>query len=212
MTQPTKTEDMTMAVHIAIVDVDTLVRNWWVLLIRGILGVGFGLITFFAPGVSLAALVLLFAAYALTDGIFAIVSAVRRRDAAGAPWWLFLLEGVAGITAGAMTFSWPGLTAVVLLYLIAAWALVTGAFEIAAAIRLRRTIDDGWLLVLSGIASVALGVLLVVFPGPGALALVLWIGAAALLSGMMMIALSLRLRSWGKTHPTHGRHTAPAPA
>jgi uncharacterized membrane protein HdeD (DUF308 family) len=137
---------------------------------------------------------------------------IRRHDRPGLPWWLFLLEGIAGIAAGILALLWPGLTALVLLYMIAAWALVTGAFEIAAAIRLRRVIDDEWLLVLAGIASVALGVVLLLFPGPGALALVLWIGAGAFVSGLMMIALSLRLRSWGRTHPTHRQHPAPAPA
>jgi uncharacterized membrane protein HdeD (DUF308 family) len=200
-----------MRVQVAIVDINTLARNWWLVLIRGILGVAFGLITFFAPGISLAALVLLFAAYAFTDGVFAMISAMRRTKGSE-PWWLLLLEGIAGVAAGVMTLLWPGITAILLLYLIAAWALVTGAFEIAAAIRLRKVIDDEWLLALSGIASIALGVLLMIFPGPGALVLVLWIGAAAFVSGIMMIALSLRLRSWGRTHPSHGQHAAPAPA
>ena len=102
-----------------------------------------------------------------------------------------------------MTLIWPGITALALLYLIAAWALVTGTFEIAAAIRLRKVITGEWLLVLSGIASIALGVALVIFPGPGALVLVLWIGAYALVSGALLIALSFRLRSWDRSHSPH---------
>lgn len=200
-----------MRAAMAFVDVDTLTRNWWMFLIRGLMGIAFGVITFLNPAISLAALVLLFGAYAFADGIFAIVSAIRRRTGSE-PWWLVCLEGIAGIAAGVLTLLWPGVTAVVLLYLIAAWALVTGAFEIAAAIRLRKIITDEWLLVLSGILSIGLGVLLALFPGPGALALVIWIGAAAFVSGVMFVVLGFRLRSWGRTHPSHGQHAAPMPA
>jgi uncharacterized membrane protein HdeD (DUF308 family) len=200
-----------MRAAVGIVDIDTLTRNWWAFLIRGIMGIVFGVVTFFQPGISLAALVLLFGAYAFVDGIFAIMSAIRRRTGSE-PWWLLSLEGIAGIAAGVMTLLWPGLTAIVLLYVIAAWALVTGAFEIAAAVRLRKIINHEWLLVLSGAASIALGVLLMLLPGPGALALVLWIGAGALVSGIMFVVLSLRLRSWGRTHPSHPHHAAPMPA
>jgi uncharacterized membrane protein HdeD (DUF308 family) len=200
-----------MRAAIPVVDVDALARNWWVFLIRGLLGIAFGVITFFEPAISLAALVLLFGAYAFVDGVFAVVSAVRRHTGA-TPWWLLLLEGVAGIAAGVMALVWPGLTALALLWVIAAWALVTGAFEIAAAIRLRRVITGEWLLVLSGLASIAVGVLLMAFPGPGVLVVVLWIGAGAFVSGIMMAALSIRLRSWGRTHPTHPHAAAPMPA
>jgi len=200
-----------MRLAVAVVDIDTLTRNWWVFLVRGLMGIAFGLVTFFFPGISLAALVLVFGAYSFVDGIFAIVSAIRRR-AGAEPWWLLLLEGIAGIAAGVMTLLWPGVTAIVLLYVIAAWALITGAIEIAAAIRLRKVINDEWLLVLSGVASIGLGVLLMLFPGPGALALVIWIGAAAFVSGIMLVVLSLRLRSWGRTHPSHPQHAAPMPA
>jgi uncharacterized membrane protein HdeD (DUF308 family) len=154
----------------------------------------FGLVTFFAPGISLAALVLVFGAYAFADGVLAIISAIRR-ERPGDRWWLLLLEGIAGIGAGIVTLLWPGITALVLLYVIAAWALVTGVLEIAAAIRLRKAIKGEWLLILSGILSVALGVLLVLFPGPGALALVIWIGAYAFVFGALLLALGLRLRS-----------------
>jgi uncharacterized membrane protein HdeD (DUF308 family) len=200
-----------MRTAVPVIDVDTLTQNWWAFLVRGIMGIIFGVITFFEPGISLAALVLLFGAYAFVDGIFAIVSAIRRRTGSE-PWWLLLLEGIAGIGAGVVTLLWPGLTAIALLYVIAAWALVTGAFEIAAAIRLRKIIDHEWLLVLSGVASIALGVLLMLFPGPGALTLVIWIGAGALVSGVMFVILGLRLRSWGRTHPSHPHHAAPMPA
>jgi uncharacterized membrane protein HdeD (DUF308 family) len=189
--------------RIAIVDVDTLVRNWWVFLLRGLAGILFGLITFFAPGISLAVLVLFFGAYAFADGILALVSAFRRRGA-GDRWWMLLLEGLAGVVIGVVTLLWPGITAFALLYLIGAWALVTGVFEVVAAIRLRRVITGEWLLVLSGIASVVLGLLLVLFPRAGALAVVLWIGAYALVFGALLVALAIRLRSWGRSRTPPG--------
>src|SRR5262249_17224658 len=132
---------------VAAVNVDTLARNWTAVLLRGVMGIVFGLITFFAPGVTLAALVLLWGAYAFVDGVLAIVSAIRRRGGSQ-HWWLLLLEGIAGVVVGVMTFAWPGITALVLLYMIAAWALVTGVFEIAEAIRLRKAITGEWLLAL----------------------------------------------------------------
>jgi uncharacterized membrane protein HdeD (DUF308 family) len=106
---------------------------------------------------------------------------------------------LAGVGAGVITLLWPGITALALLYVIAAWALVTGGLEIAAAIRLRKVMTGEWLLVLAAIASIALGILLVLFPGSGALALVLWIGAYAFVSGVLFIALGFRLRSWAKS-------------
>ena len=193
----------TASIAIAVVDIETLARNWWVVLLRGLAAIAFGIITFVAPGISLAALVLLFGAYAFADGVLALVSAFQRRRSEA----MLFLQGIAGIAAGVLTVLWPGVTAFVLLCLIAAWALVTGGFEIAAAIRLRKAIDDEWLLILSGLASVALGVLLVLFPGPGALALVLWVGAYALVTGVLLVALSLRLRSL-----RHGRRVEPAAA
>jgi uncharacterized membrane protein HdeD (DUF308 family) len=185
---------------IPVVDVDSLARNWWVVFLRGLAGIIFGLITFFEPGISLAALVLLFGAYALVDGVLSIATAVRRRGADR--WWLLLVEGIAGVLAGLVTFFWPAITAIVLLYLIAAWALVTGVLEIAAAIRLRKAITGEWLLALSGVASVILGVLLMIAPGPGALAVVIWIGAYAFVFGALLIGLSFRLRSL-RTRPRH---------
>lgn len=181
-------------VSLAVVDVDSLASNWWVVLLRGVAGVIFGLATVFAPGISLAVLVLVFGAYAFADGILAIISAIRRRGEDR--WWLLLLEGLMGVAVGVATLVWFEITALALLYVIAAWALVTGGLEIAVAIRLRKVITGEWLLVLSGIASVAFGVLLMLFPGAGALAVILWIGAYALVTGALFIALALRLRSW----------------
>src|SRR6266403_265158 len=161
----------TRFVDVEILDVDTLARNWWVVLLRGIAAIVFGIITFVAPAISFAALVFIFGAYALVDGVLAVVSAIRWRGATDR-WWVLLLEGLAGIAAGVVTFIWPGISALALLYVIAAWALVTGVLEIAAAIRLRKIITGEWLLALIGILSIVIGVMLALFPSAGALALV----------------------------------------
>jgi uncharacterized membrane protein HdeD (DUF308 family) len=171
----------------------------------------FGIATLFAPGLSLLALVLLFGAYAFADGVLALITAVRRRGASE-PWWLLLLEGIAGIGAGVLTLLWPGISALVLLYLIAMWAIVTGGLEIAAAIRLRKMITDEWLLALSGVLSVVFGVLVMLYPGAGALALVLWIGAYSFVFGILFVVLGVKLRSWARSdshqHAAHAVGTA----
>jgi uncharacterized membrane protein HdeD (DUF308 family) len=178
--------------RVPVIDLDSLTRNWWAVALRGLAGILFGIITFVSPGISLAALVLLFGAYAFADGVLSIVSAVRRRGADR--WWLLLLQGIVGIGAGVVTLLWPGITAIALLVVIAAWALVGGVLQVAAAIRLRKVITGEWLLALSGVLSIALGVLLVVFPGPGALALVIWIGAYAFVFGILLLVLGFKLR------------------
>lgn len=182
--------------------VGILSDNWWAVALRGLAGVLFGVLTLLAPAISLAALVLLFGAYALADGVLSIVTAIRRRGTAER-WWVLLLEGIAGVAIGIVTLFVPGLTALALLYLIAARAIVTGALQIAAAIRLRKVITGEWLLALGGTLSIIFGVLLVIFPGVGALAVVLWIGAFSLVFGALLLALGIRLRSWGRSHP-HG--------
>jgi uncharacterized membrane protein HdeD (DUF308 family) len=192
--------------RVAFIDIDTLARNWWVVLLRGIAAVLFGIVSFIAPGSSLVALVALFGAYAFADGILTLVSAVRRRGTQR-PWWALVLHGILGIAAGVVTFLWPGLTALALLYLVAGWMLATGVLAIVAAIRLRKTIEGEWLLGLSGVASVIFGVLVALFPGPGALTLVIWIGAYALVFGALLIALSFRLHSWKRSH-THDPRAA----
>jgi len=163
-----------------------LARHWWALALRGVFAVLFGLLTFLIPGITLLTLVLLFGAYAILDGIFDIVSAVR----APGRHWPLVLEGVVGIIIGILTFLWPGITTMVLLYLIAFWAIFTGVLEIVAGIRLREVIANEWLLILMGVLSVLFGFLILIFPGAGALAIVIWIGAYALLFGIMLIALA----------------------
>src|ERR1043166_4789605 len=171
---------------------EALARNWWALVLRGIAGVIFGVLTFMFPAMTLGVLILLFGAYAIVDGVFNLVAAVSGRT--GQPWWHLVLEGIVSIAAGVIAFAWPGLTALALLWVIAGWAIVTGVLEIVAAIRLRKHIDNEWWLVLSGVASVVFGGLLIVAPVAGALAVTLWIGAYAVVFGALMIALGLRLR------------------
>jgi uncharacterized membrane protein HdeD (DUF308 family) len=171
----------------------TLARNWWVLVVRGVLALLFGILAFVFPRDALLALVFLFGAYAAVDGIFALVAAFRAVERRMS-WWPFVLEGIAGIALAVLTVVWPGITALALLYLIAAWAFATGIFEIAAAIRLRREIKGEFWLGLAGVLSIAFAVLAVLFPGRGALAVVWIIATYALIFGVVLVALGLRLR------------------
>ena len=176
-------------------DVALLARNWWLVALRGVAAIIFGIMTFVMPGISLLTLVLLFGSYALVEGVLNVIAAARGRREEDR-WWVLLLEGLVSIAAGLVTFAIPGLTAVVLVYVIAAWAVVTGVLEIVAAVRLRHRITgEGW-LALSGVASVAFGVLMMIFPGAGAVALILWIGAYAVVFGALLLGLAFRLRRW----------------
>ena len=169
-----------------------LAQNWWLILLRGICAVIFGLLTFVLPGVTLATLVLLYGAFALVDGVTALVAAIR--GGAPAPRWWLAIVGLLGIAAGLLTFFFPGVTALVLLYFIAFWAIATGVMEIAGAIRLRKEIDNEWWLIAVGVISILFGVILVVAPGAGALGLLFTIGFFAALHGVMLIMLAFRLR------------------
>ena len=175
-----------------------LARNWWVLALRGVFALLFGILAFAWPGLTLAVLVLLFGAYVLVDGIFAIVAAMKAPKGY-ARWGIMLLEGVVGVVIGVLTFLWPIITAVVLLYLIAAWAVITGVLEIVAAIRLRKQITNEWFLVLSGVVSVLFGLAVALWPVAGALAVVWLVGAYAIFFGILLLALALRLRKWSAT-------------
>jgi uncharacterized membrane protein HdeD (DUF308 family) len=185
----------------------TLVRNWWLFAARGVAALIFGVLAILWPFVTLQVIVLIFGAYVLIDGVFAVISGIRSFGESRR-WWLLVLDGLAGIAVGVLTFLWPEVTALVLLYFIAAWAIVTGILEIAAAIQLRREITGEWRLVLGGVASIVFGVLLVIFPGAGALGLVWLIGAYGILFGILLIALAFRLRAMrGEVKPA-----APTPA
>ena len=175
-------------------------QNWWAIVLRGVAAVLFGLAAIFLPGITLVVLIAIFGAYVLIDGVFALIGAWRAAQH-NQQWWVLALEGVAGIVFGLLTFFWPGITALVLLYFIAAWAIITGALEIGQAIRLRREIDNEWMLVLAGLASLVFGVLIAVMPGAGALAIVWIIGVYALVFGILLIALGIRLRGMQEQAP-----------
>jgi len=172
---------------------DVLARNWWALTIRGVAAVIFGILAFAWPGATIVVLVILFGAYALVDGIFALIAAVRAAQA-HERWWAFLLEGIVGIAIGIITFFEPHVTAFALYFTIAAWAFITGVLEIAAAIQLRKQIANEIWLILGGIFSLLFGVLMLYRPLTGAIAIVWVIGFYAIVFGISMIALSLRLR------------------
>jgi uncharacterized membrane protein HdeD (DUF308 family) len=175
-----------------------LARNWWLLALRGLAGILFGIGAFVWPGATLAALVIVFGAYVFVDGIFAVVAGIGMRRQLSL-WWLVLLEGVAGIILGVLTFDSPDTTALILLTIIAAWSIVTGVFEIATALRIRTMIANEWLMILSGIVSIIFGVLLLAQPGAGAIAIVWLLGAYALLFGMLTLMFALRLRGMRRT-------------
>jgi uncharacterized membrane protein HdeD (DUF308 family) len=174
-----------------------LASNWWSVVIRGVIAILFGLFTFAMPGITLAAWVLLFGAYALFDGVMNMTGAAKAAHG-HERWGSLLLAGICGIAAATVTVLWPAITALVLVYVIAAWAVVTGVFEIVAAVRLRKHIEGEWLLALGGIASLLFGMLLVFSPLAGALAITLWFGAYAIVSGVVLIALGLRLRNFSR--------------
>lgn len=176
-----------------------LSQNWWMLALRGAIALLFGILAIIWPGVTLAILVALFGAYVLVDGVFTIGMAVRHRDQRN--WWILLLEGIAGVGVGFLTFFWPAITALVLVYLIAIWAGVTGVFEILAAIHLRKEISNEWLLGLSGVASVLLSLVLLFLPGPGVLVIVWTIAAYAMVFGLLLLVLSYQLRKWQHDTP-----------
>lgn len=172
--------------------------TWWAMVLRGIAAIAFGVLAFIWPQITLTALIFLWGVYALVDGAFSIAAGIRSHGEYKR-WWLLLVEGILSIAAGVVAFVMPGITALVLLILIAAWAIVTGVFEIAAAIQLRKEIKGEWLLALAGVASVLFGIAMFVNPAAGALAVVWLIGAYAVVFGALLIALGLRLHNLVKS-------------
>jgi uncharacterized membrane protein HdeD (DUF308 family) len=175
---------------------EMLARFWWLVLLRGIAAIIFGILALTLPGITLAALIILFGAYAFVDGIFALVHAVSGRDS-NESVWVLLIEGLVGVGVGLITFFEPTMTGVILLFYIAAWSLTTGVLEIVGAITLRKAISGEIWMLLSGLASIIFAIILLVHPGVGALAVVWVIGAYALVFGAILIALGIRLRRAG---------------
>jgi len=175
-----------------------LAENWWLLLLRGVAAIAFGVLAFIWPGITLLTLTLLWGAYALADGVLAIWAAITGDAGDVAPRWWLAVVGASGILSGLAAFFWPGVTAFVLLIFIASWSIVIGVMQIVGAIQLRKEIDGEWLLILSGLLSIAFGAILMYQPGGGALAVVWIIGWYAILAGGLSIVLAFRLR----THKT----------
>jgi len=172
---------------------EQLARNWGWVALRGVLALVFGLITLFTPAMSLEALIFYFGIFAFVDGVFAIATAVSRRRQEPR-WAALLVGGIIGVAISVVTFLLPGMTALLLLYIIAVWALVTGVSHIATAIRLRRTIHSELLLIITGVLWIVLSALLVMLPAPGVLTLLVWIGAFATVAGILLLGLAFRLR------------------
>ena len=170
-----------------------LAKNWWLVLLRGIAGIVFGLLAFAWPGLTLLTLVLFYGAYALIDGIVALATAFTGGAKPIPTWWLIVV-GLLGIATGLVTFLWPGITAFVLILFIGAWAIAHGIFEIIGAIQLRHEIDNEWMLILAGVLSVIFGIVVLAAPGAGALGLIWAIGAYSIVFGGLLVGLSLRLR------------------
>ena len=169
--------------------VRTLAQHWWVLLLRGLLAILFGVLTYARPGFTILLLVTFWGAYALVDGIFELIAGVRAK------WGSLILLGLIGIAAGIIALLRPGLTAVALIWVLAFWAIIAGIMQISAAIRLRREVQGEWLWILSGVLTVALGVLFLTRPDEGILSVTWLIATLAIVWGILLVMLSFRLKT-----------------
>lgn len=181
----------TVLMHLAA----NLTERWWVFVVRGVIAILFGILCFAQPELSLTTLVLMFGIYAIADGVLGVFVAVTGRKELE-DWWVLLLWGLIGIAAGVLTFAAPSITALILLFYIAAWAVVSGVLQIALAIRLRKEIEGELFLILAGILSIGFGLVLMARPGDGALAVVWIIGVYAVAHGITLAVLGMRLRSF----------------
>jgi uncharacterized membrane protein HdeD (DUF308 family) len=181
--------------------VRSLSQNWWLVVLRGVLAILFGVSAFIWPGITWLTLIFLFGLYAIADGLIAIWTGFSRTRESPR-WWTFLLEGLLSIGAGVVALIWPDLTTLVLIYMIAFWAVFTGVLEIVAAIRLRHEITNEWFLALGGVLSIGLGILLFLQPAAGSLAIIWMIAGYALLFGILLVILGIRLRTWKEPDTT----------
>lgn len=176
-----------------------LTSNWWALALRGVLGILLGVLALMRPGITLTAIILLIGAYMFVDGVVAIMASLRGMRT-GDRWGWMLVEGIIGIVAGIIVFRTPATAAIVLVWLIAFWAILHGAAEIGAGIRLRKIIEKEWLLILAGVLSLALGIFILMRPGIGLVLLVTWIGVYALFAGIVTLMLAFKVRRWSHEH------------
>jgi uncharacterized membrane protein HdeD (DUF308 family) len=172
--------------------------RWWAVALRGVAAVIFGVLALFNPTTAFMALVILFGAYAILDGVFALAFASRGASRARGS---IILHGIVSIIAGVLVFAWPQISALVLLLVIAGWAIVAGILDISTAVRLRHELEHEWVLALEGALSMVFGVMLVIAPLAGAIVLGLWVGAYALVLGGLLIGTGLRIRSYEHAHP-----------
>jgi len=171
-----------------------LAAHWWAPLLRGIVAIAFGALLLARPIAGVAAFVILFGAFAFVDGILTIVQALRYAHPQTGQWWWLLLQGICGIGIGVITFFTPGITAYVLGIFVGAWAIVTGIFEIMAAVQMRRNVPGEIFMVVAGVLSIVLGAAIFLFPGAGLLAVVWFVAVYALAAGVTLVILALRLR------------------
>jgi uncharacterized membrane protein HdeD (DUF308 family) len=172
-------------------------RNWWILTVRGVIAILFGIMAFAWPGLTALVLVLLFGAYALVDGVVAVVHAFQMRSMTS-NWWVLLVEGIAGIIFGVLALVWPGITAITLLYIVAIWAIITGIIEITSAFSLRGAGGLEWALGIAGVLSILFGVVLFLDAAAGILALIWLIALYAIIFGVVLVIRSFQLRSWAR--------------
>jgi len=171
-----------------------MARNWWLVEIRGVAAIAFGVLAFLWPGLTLVVLVTLLAAYLLIDGVTLLAALVRGEPGTRGHGWAIAIMGILSVGVGIATIFWPEITALTLLYLIAFWAVTLGAIQIVAAIRLRREIAGELWLVAGGALTILFGVFLAIFPGSGLLSLVWIAGAWAIVFGITSLVLAWRLR------------------
>lgn len=174
-----------------------LAKYWWLVVLRGVLAVLFAVLAFLWPAITLSILVIFLGAYLFVDGIFTLVHGFRIMKT-DSHWWALVLEGLVGIVAGLIALFSPGITALFLVVLVGIWSLLTGILEIVLAIRLRKEINNEWMLVLAGVLSIIFGILLFMQPLTGVVVISWWLGFYALFFGIFLISVGVRLRKLAK--------------